>query len=200
MNHNVMSAVDAPVAPWPFQELMEPKVFFARINSNPRPVIIDLWAPWCAPCRAMNPVLKQVAKKYEGQVDVWKINADESPEVVQTLKVMGIPTILGFAQGREIIRKTGLQTAESLDILFDATLHQRSAVILPPAPADRWIRSIAGLAFIILGWSLGQSLIIIALGALLLFSAFYDRCPIFRAVAPRIMALLKKPLKPNQPG
>ncbi len=171
---------------------MKPETFFAKLKANPRPVIVDLWAPWCGPCRVMEPTFKQIARKYENQVDVWKINADESPDVLRSLKVMGIPTTIGFAQGQEIIRKTGVQSLESLDILFDATLYQRSAVILPPAPMDRWIRSIAGLVLIILGWFLGHSLLISAIGAVILFSAFYDRCPIFRAVAPRLMKLVKK--------
>lgn len=175
---------------------MNPENFYAQLKANPRPVIVDLWAPWCSPCKVMEPTIKQMAKKYDGQVDVWKINADEAPEVVRSLKVMGIPTMIGYSQGHEIIRKTGVQSLESLDILFDATLHQRSAVILPPAPVDRWIRSIAGLLLIVLGWSLWHSLIITGMGAVILFSAFYDRCTIFRAVAPRVISSIKRTAKP----
>ncbi len=177
---------------------MRSEAFFVKLKANPRPVVVDLWAPWCAPCRVMEPTLKQIAKKYEHQVDVWKINADESPEVLQSLKVMGIPTTIGFTQGQEIIRKTGVQFPESLDILFDATLHQRSAVILPPAPIDRWVRSIAGLIILLLGWMLAHSLVISAIGAVVLFSTFYDRCPIFRAIAPRVISLFKKSSRPGQ--
>ncbi len=177
---------------------MNSETFFAKLKKNSRPVIVDLWAPWCAPCRAMEPAFKQVSKKYDSSVDVWKINADESPEVVQALKVMGIPTTIGFSEGQEIIRKTGLQSFESLDILFDATLNQRSAVILPPAPVDRWIRSIAGLLLILLGWSLAHSVAISIIGAVVVFSAFYDRCPIFRAVAPRILSAVRKRPQPDQ--
>jgi len=177
---------------------MNAEDFSKKLEAHPRPVIVDLWAPWCAPCRAMEPTLKQLALKYENQVDVWKINTDESPEVARSLKVMGIPTILGFANGKEIIRKTGGQSAESLDILFDATLHQRSAVILPPAPIDRWVRSIAGILLIIIGWTMGSSLIVSAIGAAILFSAFYDRCPIFRAIAPNLLTLFHKWTKPAQ--
>lgn len=179
---------------------MNPEEFSTKLQENPRPVIVDLWAPWCAPCRAMEPALKQIAQKYDGQVDVWKINTDQSPEVVRSLKVMGIPTTIGFAQGQEIIRKTGAQSAESLDILFDATLHQRSAVILPPARADRWFRGIAGIVLMLVGWSAGPSLLIMAIGAAVLFSGFYDRCPIFQAVAPRLLALVKRKTKTIEKG
>jgi thioredoxin len=176
---------------------MKPEAFFPKLKSNPRPVIIDLWAPWYGPCLAMEPAFKQVAQKYKNQIDVWKINADESPEVLKAMKVMGIPTIIGFYQGAEIVRKTGVQSVESLDIVFDATLHQRSGIILPPAPIDRWLRSLLGLLLIIVGCSLFHSLILPAIGAVVLFSAFYDHCPIFRAVAPRVMALFKKQQKLN---
>ncbi|MBE0697981.1 MAG: DUF2892 domain-containing protein [Anaerolineaceae bacterium] len=174
---------------------MNTKEFYKKLNANPHPIIIDLWAPWCAPCRAMEPAFNQITQKFAGQVDIWKINADESPDVVRALKVLGIPTTIGFNQGEEIIRRTGVQSLESLDLLFDATLHQRSGVILPPAPMDRWIRSFVGLALLIFSWVFGHSLILMALGAVVLFSAFYDRCPIFRAIAPRLIAFFKKPSK-----
>jgi thioredoxin len=165
--------------------------FNTNLKSSPRPVIVDLWAPWCGPCRAMEPAIRQMTQKYQNQVDIWKINADEAPEIVKALKVMGIPTTIGFAGGQEVIRKTGMQSIESLDILFDATLHQRTAVILPPALVDRWVRSIIGLVVILLGWSLWDSWLVSGLGAAIVFSAFYDRCPIFQSVAPRVIALFK---------
>jgi len=163
--------------------------FFSRLNENSKPVIVDLWAPWCTPCRAMEPAFKQVSQKYIDQVDVLKINADESPEVLKALGVMGIPTVVGFANGIEILRRNGRQSAEALDNFFDATLHQRKPVIIPPAPIDRLIRSGAGLALIALGWFYGQSILLTGIGGVLLFSAFYDRCPIYRAIIPRLVAL-----------
>jgi thioredoxin len=166
--------------------------FQKLLLDSPKPLIVELWAPWCGPCRAMAPAFLQIGQKFAGRVDVLKINADEEPEVIKFLGVMGIPTMIGFANGQEIVRRTGLQSQEALEILFGATLQQNRAVITPPAPLDRWIRSGAGLALIAVGWFWGQSVLLASLGGVLLFSAFYDRCPIFRALAPRISALFQR--------
>jgi thioredoxin len=166
--------------------------FQNRLVDNAKPIIVDLWAPWCAPCRAMEPAFKQASQKYLGQVDVLKINADESPEVLKSLGVMGIPTVVGFFNGKEVIRRTGIQSAEALDIIFDATLHQLKSVIIPPAPIDRLIRSGAGLAFVVMGWIFGQSILLIGIGGILLFSAFYDRCPIYKAIIPRLANIFQR--------
>jgi thioredoxin len=162
------------------------------LTENSKPVIVDLWASWCAPCRAMEPAFKKISQKYIDQVDVLKINADESPEVLKALGVMGIPTVIGFANGKEILRRTGMQSTEALDILFDSTLHQRKPAIIPPAPIDRFVRSGAGIAFIVLGWFYGQSILLMGIGSVLLFSAFYDRCPIYRAIVPRLKTLFQR--------
>ncbi len=166
--------------------------FNRRINRNPRPVVVDLWAPWCAPCRAMEPAFKKVSQKYTGQVDVIKINADESPDVLRSLKVMGIPTTISFAKGKEIMRRTGMQSAEALDVIFDAALHERKPAIIPPAPLDRLIRSGAGIIFLVIGWFLGHSILLMAVGGVLIYSAFYDRCPVYRAIVPRLKALIHR--------
>ena len=167
--------------------------FQKRISEKKIPIIVDLWAPWCGPCRVMEPALEQASLKYTGTVDIIKINADESPEVVKFLGVMGIPTVVGFADGKEILRRTGAQSAEGLGVIFDATLNRRKSANIPPAPIDRLIRSGAGLALIALGWYSGQSILLIGLGGVLMFSAVYDRCPIYRAVFPKLGSLFHHP-------
>ncbi|NTV35871.1 MAG: DUF2892 domain-containing protein [Anaerolineaceae bacterium] len=171
---------------------MDKTEFLKRLEESPRPVMVDLWAAWCGPCRAMEPAFKVAEEKYAGQVDVWKINADESPEVLKHLRVMGIPTVVGFSGGKEIIRRTGVQSVEALDILFQATLNGQSSVIVPPAPIDRLIRAGGGLALLLMGWTSGRSILLMAAGAVLLFSAFYDRCPVYRAIAPRIAEFFQR--------
>lgn len=167
--------------------------FQQLLNNSTRPLIVDLWAPWCAPCRAMEPAFKQISQKYNGQVDVLKINADDSPEVLKALRVMGIPTVVGFADGKEILRRTGMQSPAALDIIFDSTLQRRKTAIIPPAPIDRWIRSGVGFALIGLGLFTDQSILLMGLGGVMLFSAIYDRCPVYRAVVPRLKALFQRP-------
>jgi thioredoxin len=166
--------------------------FQRKLRTNPRPIIVDLWAPWCKPCRAMEPAFKQVSAKYTGKVDVLKINADESQDVLKALGVMSIPTVIGFANGKEILRRTGMQSPNALDIMFDAALNKRKPAVMPPAPLARIIRSLAGITLIVIGWFTGQSIVLMALGGVVLFTAFYDRCPIYRAVATRIKSFFQR--------
>jgi thioredoxin len=166
--------------------------FYAKLKNAPRPVVVDLWAPWCGPCRAMEPAFKQISQKFTGQVDVLKINADQSPDVLAALGVMGIPTVLAFAKDKEILRRTGMQSAGMLDLLFNAAVNRRKPDIIPPAPMDRTIRTGAGMFMLIIGWFLGWSWPIMGVGAVLIFSAFYDRCPIYRAIIPRLNAMFQK--------
>jgi thioredoxin 1 len=169
--------------------------FQRKIKYNPRPIVVDLWAPWCSPCKAMAPGFKEVSQKYSGQVDVLKINADDSPDVMKELGVMSIPTVIGFAKGEEILRRTGMQTQGMLEFFFETTLSQKKPAIMPPAPAARFFRTLLGLCVAALGWFVGRSIIIIVVGALIVFTGYYDRCPIFRAIAPRIKSLFQSTKK-----
>jgi thioredoxin 1 len=171
---------------------MDKTEFFAKLNEAPRPVVVDFWAPWCGPCRAMEPMLQQAGQKYAGQVDVWKVNADESPEVLKALRVMGIPTVIGFAQGKEILRRTGVESTQIVEMVFDSALNQHRPDVIPPAPMTRLLRTGMGVGLVALGWLSWHSWIVVALGIVVVFTAFYDRCPVFRAVAPRVRAFFRR--------
>ena len=71
------------------------------------PVIVDFWAPWCAPCKMVAPVLDQLAKEYAGNLLVAKVNTDENPEWATKYGVQGIPTMLFVANGKIVHRQVG---------------------------------------------------------------------------------------------
>ena len=70
--------------------------------SHGVPVLVDFWAPWCAPCRALTPVLERIEGDLAGQVVLVKVNSDENPEIVAALGVRGIPNVILFKEGRPV--------------------------------------------------------------------------------------------------
>jgi len=71
------------------------------------PVLVDLWAPWCGPCRMVSPALEQLARDLAGQVKLVKVNVDVSPQVSRRFDAQAIPTLLMLRDGRVIARQTG---------------------------------------------------------------------------------------------
>lgn len=80
--------------------------FDKAIKEHPY-VVVDFWAEWCAPCRAIAPVVEDLAKRYEGKVTFAKVNSDENPKKVQEFMIMGIPTILFFKGGKLVDQVVG---------------------------------------------------------------------------------------------
>ncbi|MDP8937643.1 MAG: thioredoxin [Actinomycetota bacterium] len=88
---------------------------FAEIADRSRlPVVVDLWAPWCGPCRAVSPVLEQLAGEFAGRVKLVKVNVDQAPQVQARFMVRGIPTLVVLRDGREIARHVGAAPAPTL--------------------------------------------------------------------------------------
>jgi len=173
---------------------MSDNEFFERLRQNPRPVVVDFWATWCGPCRMIEPALKKVEKDYTGRVDVWKVNADEHPDLLRQLRIYGIPTLVGFNAGDEVARQTGVASPGSLGALFEAALSGVKPVRTGLAPMERLLRFTIGISMVGLAFTGGFSglyLLLAGLGGAVMFSAVYDRCPIWQAVAPRLKALLK---------
>jgi thioredoxin len=83
--------------------------FERQVLQSPVPVLLDAWAPWCAPCRMIAPTLDQIASEMAGRVRVAKLNVDESPGVADRLGISGIPTLLLFQNGQEVDRLVGVR-------------------------------------------------------------------------------------------
>jgi thioredoxin 2 len=99
---------------------------FARVAEQSRlPVVLDLWAPWCGPCRTMAPDLEQVASDLAGKVKVVKVNVDESPHVARRFDARSIPTLVLLDGGQVVQRTVGAQPAHALRTWITTSLQGR---------------------------------------------------------------------------
>ena len=89
--------------------------FEQEIVQSPIPVLVDFWADWCGPCRMLSPIVEELEQQYRGKLKVCKINIDEQPTLALLHKVMSIPTVSLYKDGKEVKRLVGLRDKPELD-------------------------------------------------------------------------------------
>ena len=101
--------------------------FEAQVLNSDKPVLVDFWAPWCAPCRMLAPTVEAVAEKYQGSATVVKLNVDDNPNVSQRYGIKGIPTLILFKNGKEEERVVGATSKEAISRMIDKHVQSGAA-------------------------------------------------------------------------
>ncbi|MCB4755621.1 MAG: thioredoxin [Elusimicrobia bacterium] len=83
--------------------------FETEVLKSDKPVLVDMWAPWCGPCRMLTPVVEELAKEYADRAKIGKLNTDENPDTAERFQISAIPTLLFFKNGQLVEQLTGVR-------------------------------------------------------------------------------------------
>ncbi len=97
--------------------------FDQEVLKAQTPVLVDLWAAWCGPCRMIGPVVEELSDQYAGKVKMGKLNVDDHPQVAAQYGIMNIPTLLLFKDGKEVDRIVGVVPKEELARRVESVLN-----------------------------------------------------------------------------
>lgn len=93
--------------------------FEEEVVNSDKTVMVDFWAPWCGPCRAVGPIMDELASEYDGKAKVAKINVDEEGEIAAKFRIMSIPTIMVFKEGEVVEKLIGARSKSELSEIID---------------------------------------------------------------------------------
>lgn len=146
------------------------------MNPPTVPTIVEVWAPGCAECKAMQPDLDTVAETYTGSTELVMINAADDLETVRSLRVKGTPTLIGFRNGEEAFRFTGRRNRAELETLFAslAAGHRPTGV----GRQDLFLRVGTGVVLAVAGLLGGPAWVLVGIGAVVVA---FGMTPVFRS-------------------
>jgi thioredoxin 1 len=101
--------------------------FEQEVLHNDKPVVVDFWATWCGPCKLVAPEMEKIAAKYEGAIDVVKVDVDANPGLSRAFNIMSIPTIAFFAPGKQPMGVVGFRPMEQLETQFNLASYPKAA-------------------------------------------------------------------------
>lgn len=95
---------------------------FESLKNGEQPLVVDFWATWCGPCRAISPIVEEIASEYEGKAEVVKCNVDDCDEIAAQYGIRSIPTLLFFKGGQVVDRLVGAAPKANITAKIDALL------------------------------------------------------------------------------
>jgi thioredoxin 1 len=101
---------------------MSEKVSFEKLINSDTPTLVDFSAEWCGPCKAMHPILQELAGRVKSKAKIVKIDVDRNQSLSAKLKIMGVPTFIVYKNGEQVWRASGMQSVNKLEEVINSSL------------------------------------------------------------------------------